>query len=139
MFYLSKKEENDDLFAEDDLIGMLLFEIQDSVCFVCNSNRLSDLILKSAERLDFRANSDSIVYFCGILKNLSADSKLLKQLSSLTTMEVLSNILKSLSQFVCCLFKLYSIFKRKPIRSSIFKSIKKMKRKNLKLVMHLFK
>jgi hypothetical protein len=60
----------------------------------------SDLFLNSSERLDFKSNSDSIVYFCGALKNLSGNNKLLKELSNKNLVKLLGNISKNLSQFV---------------------------------------
>jgi hypothetical protein len=56
--------------------------------------------LNSSERLDFKSNSDSIVYFCGALKNLSGNNKLLKELSNKNLVKLLGNISKNLSQFV---------------------------------------
>lgn len=40
------------------------------------------------------------MYFCGALKNLSGNNKLLKELSNRNLVKILANILKSLSQFV---------------------------------------
>lgn len=78
LFSLTRKEENDPLFLQDNLL---------------------DLFLNSSERLDFKSNSDSIVYFCGALKNLSGNNKLLKELSNKNLVKLLGNISKNLSQF----------------------------------------
>jgi armadillo repeat-containing protein 2 len=87
LFSLSRKESNDKFFIEDDLLV---------------------LILNSSERLDFKANSDSIVYFCGALKNLSGNVKILKELSTNNVVNILAHILKNLSQFVSFKIKFFS-------------------------------
>ena len=45
-------------------------------------------------------NSDSVVYFCGTMKNLSENQRLLKQLSSKNVEEIFSKIIKDLSKYV---------------------------------------
>ena len=59
-----------------------------------------DSILNAAKRLDFKANSDSVIYYCGTLKNLSENGKLLKQLSAKNLEEILTKIIKDLSKYV---------------------------------------
>ena len=59
-----------------------------------------DSMLNSSRRLDFKENSDTVVYFCGTIKNLSENNKLLKHLSSKNVEETLIKIIKDLSKHV---------------------------------------
>ena len=63
-------------------------------------NEILDSLLNSSKRLDFKENSDSVVYFCGTMKNLSENQRLLKQLSSKNIEEIFSRIIKDLSKYV---------------------------------------
>lgn len=63
-------------------------------------NEILDSLLNSSKRLDFKENSDSVVYFCGTMKNLSENQRLLKQLSSKNIEEIFSKIIKDLSKYV---------------------------------------
>jgi hypothetical protein len=73
------KTENDVYFIDNDII---------------------DSLISAAKRLEFKENPDSIVYYCGTLKNFSENSKLLKQLSVKNLEETLAKIIKDLSKFV---------------------------------------
>ena len=57
-------------------------------------------MINSAKKLDFRDNSDTVVYFCGTIKNLSENQKLLKLLASKNIEETLVKIIKELSKYV---------------------------------------
>ena len=61
---------------------------------------LQDPLLNASKRLDFKANSDSVIYFCGTMKNLSENQKLLKQLSLKNIEEILQKIIKDLNKHV---------------------------------------
>ena len=61
---------------------------------------VSDTLINSAKKLDFRDNSDTVVYFCGTIKNLSENQKLLKLLASKNIEETLVKIIKELSKYV---------------------------------------
>lgn len=69
-------------------------------------------MLESAERLDFKTNFDSIVYYCGALKNLTGNSQLLKELSNRNSTKILAHLLKGLSLFVIIEFFSKVVFKR---------------------------
>ena len=79
LFTISRNTDNDLIFMQGDLLESLL---------------------GSAKRLDFKANPDSITYFCGTMKNLSENTKLLKQLSQKNLEEILAKIIKDLSKYV---------------------------------------
>lgn len=78
LFSISRNSENDSIFIKDDII---------------------DPLLSSSKRLDFKTNSDSVIYFCGTMKNLSENQKLLKLLSQRNLEEILSKIIKDLNKY----------------------------------------
>jgi hypothetical protein len=68
-------------------------------------------LISSAKKLDFRDNSDTVVYFCGTIKNLSENQKLLKMLASKNIEETLVKIIKELSKYVSLIIAFYTCFK----------------------------
>jgi hypothetical protein len=79
LFSISRNTDNDIYFQENDIL---------------------DALLSSSKRLDFKENSDSVVYFCGTIKNLSENGKILKKLSNKNVEEILTRIIKDLSSYV---------------------------------------
>ncbi len=79
LFSISRNTDNDLVFIQTDFLEPLL---------------------SSAKRLDFKTNPDSVTYFCGTMKNLSENNKLLKQLSQKNLEEILTKIIKDLSKYV---------------------------------------
>jgi molybdopterin synthase catalytic subunit len=58
------------------------------------------VLLVSGRRLEFKENSDAVVYFCGTIKNLSENNKILKHLASRNLEELLLKLFKELSKYV---------------------------------------
>ena len=117
LFSISRNTENDIHFMDNDILGNLeifqhfrLVNMVDRVLI----ERLSilDSILNASKRLDFKENSDSVIYYCGTLKNLSENSKLLKHLSAKNIEDILTKIIKDLSNHVSSLHIFFSLFQQ---------------------------
>ena len=57
-------------------------------------------MLNSSKRLDFKDNSDSVIYFCGLIKNLTENQRILKKLSVKNVEEILLRLFKELNKYV---------------------------------------
>ena len=90
LFSISRNSDNDAYFLENDLLGICL-SILLIIFFKLNfKTRFHlDVLLVSGKRLEFKENSDSVVYFCGTVKNLSENNKILKHLASRNLEELL--------------------------------------------------
>jgi armadillo repeat-containing protein 2 len=79
LFSISRNSENDIYFIE--------------------SEKILESLVSSSKRLDFKENSDALIYFCGTMKNLSENGRILKQLSAINLEGTLLKIIKDLSKF----------------------------------------
>jgi hypothetical protein len=61
---------------------------------------VQDSFLRSSKQLNFENDSEAVVYFCGTIKNLSENNKLLKKLSSKNVEEILVKLIKEPSKYI---------------------------------------
>ncbi|CAF1030134.1 unnamed protein product, partial [Brachionus calyciflorus] len=78
LFSLSRNNENDIYFSDPNIL---------------------ETMLDVPERFDFKDNSDSVIYLCGTMKNLSDNIKILKVLSSKNLEEILIKVIINLSKY----------------------------------------
>ena len=99
LFAISRDTDNDLYFMENDILGKGITYIL-TMFYKYLNFKFSDSMLNAAKRLDFKENSESVIYYCGTVKNLSENTKILKQLSLKNLEELLARIVKDLSKFV---------------------------------------
>lgn len=61
---------------------------------------MTETLLSVPERFVFKENSDTVIYFCGTIKNLSENIKILKLMSSKNLEDILIQIIKDLTKYV---------------------------------------
>ena len=101
LFSISRNSDKDAYFLENDLLGICLSILLVHFLKLNFKTRFHlDVLLVSGKRLEFKENSDAVVYFCGTVKNLSENNKILKHLASRNLEELLLKLFKELSKYV---------------------------------------